>query len=188
MTNNPETPQPVYWFRFTGRNGQVEERQFASAREREYTVRTEYGFNLRLAYSNNERGDVISLKDRYEWGTTTDATTAKNPTEVTNPHKQDDSQPPAYVAPDAHVSEPPALGNWRPSVTVTVRELAAQPVNRQGFLVIWEHVGSIDGVQQYERTRYLPQADGSMAGYTIAGNRFSHYPADHKIRILLRST
>lgn len=90
-----------------------------------------------------------------------------------------------FIAPDTYV------GRWtrriRPGThrndLFTAAELATL------FTVpaaIWEYSGGVGGRDLYVRTRYVGQADGTLAGYDSDGRCTIIHPADRKIRILTK--
>jgi len=90
------------------------------------------------------------------------------------------------IAPDAHT------GTWtrrgipagHRADTFTAAELAA--MFGQEF-VIWESAGqSQGGYELFVRSRKVPQADGSLAGYDSTGRLVIIHPAARNLRILTK--
>ena len=92
------------------------------------------------------------------------------------------TEAPAYLARDTYTGKHTLRSNRVRSDVFEARELAAM-ANGQ-VIVLWESMGHTrGGVQLFARSRYLPQADGSLVAYNADGGRTLIHPADRKIRI-----
>jgi len=92
------------------------------------------------------------------------------------------------TAPAARIAKDTYTGKWtvrgsRRSDVFTAAELAAMT---DGIIVLWEFSGHVNGQPLYARTRFVGQADGSLAGYDSDGTRTIIHPADRKIRIITK--
>jgi len=86
------------------------------------------------------------------------------------------------IAPDTYTGTWTVRGTRRSDV-FTAAELAAMA---DGVIVLWEFVGHVNGQPLWARTRFVGQADGSLAGYNSDGTRTIIHPADRKVRVLTK--
>lgn len=99
----------------------------------------------------------------------------------------DTTAPARYIAKSQHKGDWVKVampGTYRID-TFTARELTDMSIPRvaTGEFVLWEAGGTRQGDQFFYRTRYVPQADGSLAVYASDGHLVIIHPADRKIRI-----
>lgn len=90
---------------------------------------------------------------------------------------------PKYLARDTYTGRHTLRSNRVRSATYTARELAS--FGKVGeVLVLWESAGTMrDGVALYVRSRFIPQADGSLVGYDAEGGRSVVHPAERTVRV-----
>ena len=98
-----------------------------------------------------------------------------------------DTAPATYIAKSEH------RGTWVKTLAsgyridaFTAREIAEMDLPRgaTGEINLWEASASrTGGVQFFYRTRFVAQADGSLAAYASDGHLVIIHPADRKIRI-----
>lgn len=72
----------------------------------------------------------------------------------------------------------------RRSDVFTARELSALACGK--VVVYWEFAGHVNGRPLFCRHRFMPQADGSLAGFDSKGACKIVHPADREIRILTK--
>jgi hypothetical protein len=91
-----------------------------------------------------------------------------------------------YITPDTTYNGRHTLrSNRRRSDVFTAKELSAMATPGTP-LVVWEHSGTVQGVNLYVRTRFIAQEDGSLIGYSADGDRTIIHPADRRIRVMTK--
>lgn len=97
----------------------------------------------------------------------------------------------ATATPARYIAKSEHQGSWVKSATsgyrideFTAGELAQMAPAETGEINLWEASGSRQGgIQFFYRTRFVAQADGSIADYASDGHLVIIHPADRKIRI-----
>lgn len=91
-----------------------------------------------------------------------------------------------HIASDTYAGKWTARGTRRSDV-FTAGELAAMTETMTDrTIVLWEFSGHVNGQPLYVRTRFVGQADGSLAGYDSDGALTIIHPADREIRIITK--
>jgi hypothetical protein len=91
-----------------------------------------------------------------------------------------------FIAADTFTGRHTLRSNAARSDVFTAAELAAGGKVGE-VLVLWESAGRMhDGVRLFCRTRFVPQADGSLHGYDSDGVRKIIHPADREIRVMTK--
>jgi len=91
-----------------------------------------------------------------------------------------------FIAADTFTGRHTLRSNTARNDVFTAAELAATGTVGE-ILVLWESAGRMrDGVRLFCRTRFVPQADGSLHGYDNDGVRKIIHPAKRKIRVMTK--
>jgi hypothetical protein len=91
-----------------------------------------------------------------------------------------------WIAPDTYVGKWMIRGTRRSDV-FTASELATMATTMvDRIIVLWEFCGHVNGKPLYVRTRFVGQADGSLAGYNSDGTVSVIHPASRKIRVITK--
>lgn len=90
-----------------------------------------------------------------------------------------------YIAKDTYTGRYSLRSSKVRRDTFTARELAAMGTVGE-VMVLWEFSGHVRGVALYHRTRFVPQADGSLRGYSADGTASITHPADRRIEVMTR--
>lgn len=102
----------------------------------------------------------------------------------------------ATVTPACYIAKSAHQGRWTKVLkpgsfrmdAFSARELATAeniPTLETGEFVLWEFSGTTrGGLAQFHRTRFVAQADGSLAAYAADGHLVIIFPADRVIRVL----
>lgn len=95
--------------------------------------------------------------------------------------------PARHIARDTHTGKHAVRGARRSGIFIT-RELAAMAETAPDrMIILWEFSGHVNGQPLYVRTRFVAQADRSLAGYSSDGQLAIVHPADRTLRVLTRS-
>lgn len=93
---------------------------------------------------------------------------------------------PEYLSRDTYTGRHTLRSNSVRSDAYTARELAAFGTVGE-VMVLWESAGKMCyGVTLWVRSRFVPQADGSLVGYNAEGGRSIVHPADRTLRVLTK--
>lgn len=91
-----------------------------------------------------------------------------------------------HIAPDTYAGKWTVSGTRHSDVFAAAELAAMTETMTDRLIVLWEFSGHVNGQPLYNRTRFVGQADGSLAGYDSDGALKVIHPADREIRIITK--